>query len=913
MRLRLGPDKADGRAREWRALRLVAAMLSQLVLTLVISWRLLPGKGAVDYGDSSFLRNVTTVPTDVLGALTPNYLGQDQSATSFLYLPRGVLTWGLSRVGIPDSVVAYALSFGLVLACAFTVVVVVERVSRSALIALAAGAFVQVNGLSIDAIAFGGFAYFFTGTTALVLLMWRLWVGDRDGWSLRQSLLVALTSLLVFHPFFLAMYLIVLAAFFVPRFFGPGRRQAAAHLALSGGLSCALASYWLLPLIVSAVTRGTGANYDASNLQGVYQGFVEAARPGGAVRLLGYPNSTAAALYDGPLGIVAAFVIFGAALLAARKIASLPGAAWLLGGLVLFLSLGLGPDSVLTGSLWGYAWDHTSLVHFFRSFTRFLAPVPLLLVALLVLAAQGRDPRVIRGVTLGLMAVIAVASAPALTGDVGGALRASQIPGSYARAQAIVDQDPRDVSLASYPSTSYELYSWNVNPDLGIAIQSFYLQDYLFTKPVVFDRVTLSFSTQASGPLRAAFQAPLAQSTLGDLRSLNVGLVLVHKDFVDVNGRPVEAQPFLDFWDRHARTLLTTPEFTLFRIDRPDDLVGTDQRATVRPANPSRIDLELEASGQTSLRLNRNFDSRWRLYALPVGSSPLCPPGSAEPAGDGTRECSSARRFDALGTLLMRGARPVPAATHERGDDWANSWAFDAEQAREALPSRYSEVLPGGGIRLRLVMLYQPQRTQWLALLLSALTILGVAVVLLLLRRRARSGSTDVTEPVRAAPVLSTRWTQLRLVAIRACEFALPVLLIAQDRSAGTWANAVLVVVVTAMGLNYRSILWVVVAQVTMAGAFEVAGRDGAADVALASVTCLLVLVILRMLTADVEPGRESELGVPAGEGRPRQLVGLGGSAPPSGDAEIRSGATGTGWPPATSPQPGPAGAELGS
>jgi hypothetical protein len=695
-----------------------------------VSYKVLPSAGIITFGDGAYFHNVDTSWRNIATTLSPNYLGQDQSNTVLNYAPRVAVIFLLKIFHLSDNAIAYLMFFGLFFAASLVYYLVFYDISRNFYFGILAGLFVVLNNLSIETIAFGGAFYYYLGLISfglLISLMWKIYRQKRL--SIISIVLIILASLFIVQPFYFVIYGLIAFLFLLWcgwqwGFWKNLWKYGATLLGI-----IVVHSYWLLPFIFGSLRRGPQATY-GGNLDAVFMGFKSVASYVNAIDFFQYFDFFSRNFhqtifhYIFYIGIVFLLVLTAFFFKKTKKRSLL---LFLFILYLLFFNLALGPASNVFGAGWMFLWDHISWFSFFRSFSRFLIIIiPIYLFYFAVLNSEWESKYKNRIYIL-LCIVILMLNIDMFTGNLRGSIVTINIPKEYAALNSYFVNDNAENNIIAFPDASYESYQWSINENTKLIQQDYYLKDYLFTKPIIYDRTALSLYEQNNIFSDVFSMSPNFSNLDDNLSQMNVRYVLVQKDLLNIFSlKSVDYSVYEKYFsaDPHYSLLEDNQYFDLYRYDDQASQIESPN-SYFEEVNSTEYRIYLEnISKNQALTLLQNYNSNWYLYLHSNPSLSWCQP-DANFEDTQTTECANNKNFFGDGDLSYLWKEPIFDNTHVVANDYANGWTIDPNYIKQNFGPSYYKENPDGSIDIELTLYYKPQSYFNLGLIVSGATLLA--------------------------------------------------------------------------------------------------------------------------------------------------------------------------------------------
>jgi hypothetical protein len=740
-----------------RAARWIAPGVVFAAFVVALSYRVMPHDGAVIYGDNPyFWPNRSFDGFSVVQTSFGGFTRLVGMQTAFLtQLPR------LLSAVLSDAWSSYLLTYGLVFGTCLTYYIVAYKLTGSRAIGYLAGLFIILNSVTLEYLVIQPSHIF----AALIIyaLTFYLLMRVRGRFRLRHAVLLAVLSLGLTHPFLWMLQVVLLLGLFLFLILHE-REHMLGNALRTLGLIVLASAFWLIPFVVGSARSATADIY-AGNQASVFEGIRGKIQYVEAFQLFQYPGTWQEAAYDGRIPYYVHFggLAFAVGVFLFRGRRGIPRRFFLLllGLFVIAVTLGLGPNSALTGSLWQFAYERLPGFGFFRTFSRFLNLALVALVFLVVYAFDQlrRDRFRYYPHLLGFFLLVLLAShLPFFTGDLNGTITAAHVPKEYAALNANLDT-AGSFPVMTFPNIEYEAYEWNANRNQRIFQQIAYFKEFFLDQPVIFNRAAfhdLNITNDYFPRLLAYDDRFTLYSEFDEeLNRLGVKYVLVHKDLFDIRavieGLPylrtneelseaavVPFQRYTDYFSGNPRYRLLSDNsvFTLFENTSFQPILRTEE-ASFQKINDATYRVYLSnLDAERALALLQRFDRGWLIYPQRDPSARWCRPISSH--SDSLTECAPAQSGHDLGAVT----RVVPGQTlsvpHTETLGYANQWHIEASSFRDQFSEEYYSSNPDGSIDIELLIYFQPQSYFYLGLIITLVTLAGALAFLVWSSARRR-------------------------------------------------------------------------------------------------------------------------------------------------------------------------------
>lgn len=703
-------------------LQIILAIVLFLVITILASYKVFPSKGILTFNDFAFFHNWRTSLGEIATTLSSNYLGQEQSSILFNYAPKSVAINILNFFHFSDNQIAYILFFGLFFLSAVIYFFVFYKISRNYFFGLLAGIFVILNNLTIEHLAFGGAFYYFLGLISfagLFSVFWYIYKNSIVSW--KDIISIILIALLIIHPFYLVIYLSSLVIFFV--FFitysKNFKKNIIKFLIILLGI-VSVHAYWLFPFIYGTIHHTAIEIYN-NNIDNVFEGFLKVASYTNSVNFFQYFNLFSEhfhqttfhyIFYSGILLLIISSLFF---------INNKKHKLFLFFILIvyfIFSNLALGPVSQISGGLWNWLWNNVPFFKFFRVFSRFLIiiiPIYLLYFAVFTREWKYRYKNMIFA---GLILIILWLNIGILTGDLKGNILATQIPKEYQKINELFKNDTGNI--IAFPTAGYESYWWGMNTNRTIMTQDYYLKDYLFSMPIIYNRGALNLDKQNN-----IFEDTLKFGDFNEknldsnLLNMNISYILIQKDIIDVeNGKKIDYELFDKYFSANHKYILVENNqyFNLYRYNaNSGKSVKIDGDIIFQKINSTEYNINLKnLFNIKDLILLQRYNENWKIYLHKESNSNLDDKSMIK-------------------ELLYPFQKVLLDNNHKVAYDYANKWQIDAKYIKDNFSPDYYKINKDGTIDIELTLFFKPQSYFYWGILISVLSILILIISLLVL------------------------------------------------------------------------------------------------------------------------------------------------------------------------------------
>lgn len=692
-----------------------------LLMTLGMTYKVLPYNGGITYNDASFFWNIKENPLNTIMTWSSNYLGQAQSNNIFLYFSKGGLIWMLKSIIPNNYIVSYLINFIPMLLCAWVYYFIFQKITKNLYFGLAAGLFIMLNRAAINYILFGGMYNFYLANIGFALLIYQGYkIYTRRELTWRDVLIIILISLLLCHPYFMVGYIIFVLLFLI---FMKVKKNGIYILQIASIMLGILLvnSYWIINLVIGSLSRNPYNTYTKNNLSNVYEGFVSISTYLQKMSFVQYINT----FYENnifSLGHTILYIIlFLIVILTVWKYQNSKYGRLLIFVIVtyfIFFNLSLGPNSKITGGIWRYLWDNYSWFSFFRTFPRFsVILLPILIFGLAIFDIGWNNPRK-KFYLIGLMILTIIISLPVFSGNLEGQILATKIPKEYEKINVLTQMDLRDNNILALPSAPYERYLWGANINKQNFIQDYYLKDYLFDKPIIYNRISIELNNNKL--FHNVFDDSANLSNLHEtLNKMNIGYVLLEKQLIDDKGQTIDYKKYEKYFDnKKFMPIENNRYYQLYKYinNKSSVIMGKDIKYI--KINPTQYQINItNLSNPVDLNFLQTYDDNWVIL----------------PQGRITKPDKN-NKFIRMKDFTYFFKKPLFENNHKLLWDYANQWQIDPDEIKRKVDPKKYKLNPDGIIDINLVIYYKQQEYFILGLILSVVSIIACLALLVFQR-----------------------------------------------------------------------------------------------------------------------------------------------------------------------------------
>lgn len=722
-----------------QAIQLASACIFFLLTTFLASYKVIPLFGMITYGDGAYFHNIKSSWVDIATTFSSNYLGQDQSNILLTYVPRVAHILLFKFMGLSDNMISYLLFFGLFFVACMTYCLIFYKISKNIYFGVLAGLFVVLNNLSIEHIIFGAGFYYFYGIISFGFLLYMLWrIYQKKELHYKYCVIIILNSLLIVHPFYFIIYLTLLSLFFIfyhiSEYNGSKKNLFKYGMTLLGIL--AIHSYWLIPFIIGSLNRPPESTY-GGNLANVFDGFLSVSSYINAINFFHYPGFISRNFhqtfwhYIFYIGIIALIVV---SLFSIKKSKNKSFSVFILFSYIIFFNLALGPKSTIFGEIWLYLWNNIQFFKFFRSFTRFLViiiPLYLFYFAIFDIDWKYKYKNIIYTI---IIVIILLLNMSALTGDFNGNILATKIPEEYLNLNGYLDEDNNVGTIVTFPTIHYEGYIWGINNNTKIVRQNYYLKDYLFVKPILYERTSLNLVSK-NKIFYDIFGYANVRHFGNTFENMNIGYILVQKDLLNIFSlHGVDYKIYEEYFGSNPnyQIVVNNKYFSLYKFKKMTHILKSDN-IYFEKINPTKYKIFMkDVRSDTNLSFLQNFHQNWELYIERNPSNSFCWPIEDHKMDIETRagtitkinECRHKKIFFEGEELSYLYKNSIFDESHTSVNGYANGWIIDPEYIKKSYSPEYYDINSDGSINIELVLYFKTQSYFYLGLIISSITLL---------------------------------------------------------------------------------------------------------------------------------------------------------------------------------------------
>ena len=521
-----------------------------------ISYRVFPNHGLLMYGDAPYFWPSSNF--NVFSTWFDSFLGE-----SWLLRMCGTPITGnfplfLTSLGLSHELTSYTLNFLPVFLVCILFFYTAKIVSGNIYYGYFVGLFIILNNFILEQfIVWPG--HYFWNVLGLGLLFYLTWVIYEHGLSVKRSVLVILSSLLIIHPFLWVLYVSYSFCFIL--FVAIAKKDYkffACGLLILGCLFL-IHGYWLVPFLHSLTIQGAEGAY-SGNLAAVLEGYRSVATSANLFNLLNYPGFLDKGNIHNTFQIFFNFtlLILLALALLAKRMAKFT--LFLIVVLLFYFNLALGPNSLLSGKLWLWAFNHVPGFGFFRSFTRFLQISLISIIFIFALIVKNLEIKY-KNIFIGGMIVFLIFSHFIFfTGDLDGTIGTANVSKEYfdINAKYFNDKDVSTYSILCYPNIAYESNVWSINRNVEVFPQITYFKQFFLSQPIVFNAYFVSLDRRNDLFLfKDIFgfndKFRFTDNFDSQINQMNVRYILIQKDLFDILNidKAVEYQKYVFYFNNN--------------------------------------------------------------------------------------------------------------------------------------------------------------------------------------------------------------------------------------------------------------------------------------------------------------------------------------------------------------------------
>lgn len=686
------------------------------------------------YGDAPYVWSQGTVTG--LTTWNYNFLG-----SSWLVGMFGSLTNNLPRLfthlGLSDSMSAYLANYLPVLLACLAVFHVAKRISRRTSYAYFAGLFIILNNFTLEQLIIWP-GHYFWNVTGLVVLFYLLWQIHTSGFTFTRAAAIIACSLFMIHPLLWFLYILLFAVFVCFYTWSIGSVKAIVRGGVVLALIVLLNAFWIVPFTANLTAQTVGEAYHG-NAESVLSGYRSIANYFNLLLFKQYPGFSGSTsqrlIYNNSqfLFTLSLYLVLGLLLL---KKAMSRFAFFSLLVFLIFFNLALGPNSMITGSLWQWMYAHIPGFSFFRSFTRFLQVSLIALVVLIGVMLRDVRSKYVPWIAAAMILSMVSVNGIFLSGDLNGTVGAARIPKEYLELNAQYFSDGRSslYTILAYPGIPYESNTWSINRATDVFPQINYFKYYFFSHPVTYN-IYAVFLDQRNEKFKRVFNLTekhhFTASFNRDIDTMNIRYVLVQKDLYNI----LTPDPSVSY-TYYTDYLSSSPDFILrednayFSLyeNRSYQPIITGGNIQFMKIYDTMYRIRITSVRSTvALSFHQNFDPGWRLYSKPYAVEQWCSP--IKEFQEGATECRHANNFFAGSPLSGLWRKSVLDEIHTTVLDYANGWKINPDAIRSSFPPTAYHENGDGSIDLDLMLYFQPQSYFTLGIILSLFVIVGFVAI----------------------------------------------------------------------------------------------------------------------------------------------------------------------------------------
>ena len=743
-------------------MRNIFGLLIFLIFTLSISYKLFGG--IVGYADNQYYFTNNNY----------NFLSLWQDYSLGIYQPllfplSGYFTRLLNLLIKDQNIISYFVNYFPVYLTSIVTFFIAKKISGNLFYSYFIGFFIILNNFILEQLIYFSGVYFLN-VIALIILFYLIYEIYYSSIDYKKILFIILNSVLITHPFFFIMYLILIFLFFIFYLFKKiNKRKSFSLLSIFLGVIL-VHSYWLIPLIQSQFSQTEGEWY-RGNLNPVYEGFKATANYINLFNYANYPGLVSFKLHQGISQYFFYFTILACLTLIIfylkkKKDNDKKYMFFLMVVFLLFFTLALGPNSKLTGSIWTWAFNNIGGFAFFRSFTRFLI-VPLITIIFLfaIFISKWKLKIIYKNIIIAILIIFLFSTNLIFfTGNLKGTLGSYNVPKEYNQLnEEYFLNDSKNYSVISFPNIGYESYSWSINENIKDFPQMLYFNIYFFSKPIIYNCYALQLNSY-----NELFKKVFAYNDNfkfydgfdNDLSYFNIRYVLVRKDLFDILNidKKVDFQKYYNYFKNNKNYSLKEDNnyFTLFERNNYTPLF-LSENIYFKKINQTKYRLSIE-NLKTSQKLLflENFHKGWKLYLEPIPIKSTYQVSTTNNAADNNSgaepdNVNSTNVFEYLSTQkLLEGdefsylwRQQVFDESHIKVNEYANGWSIDPEYIKKNFDKKYYVENPDGSINIELVLYFKPQLFYYIGIIISVTTFIFCIIFLIikLLRIKFRNNS----------------------------------------------------------------------------------------------------------------------------------------------------------------------------
>lgn len=507
-------------------------------------------KGYIWYNDAAFYYNALSDPRSVFTTANYQYFFTSQGNSLFLYGLPSLFIYGINSIIQNPEITSKLLTFGIFYLTLIHLWYRTLAFTKKPIIAVAVSAiFLSLNS-TIEYINFGGFYYHFFSLNGLIILIFELVQSkDRHYLSWGNSAMLILSALLLNHPFYIILYLIIYTVFIFNSLKYKTQNYYIIKIILPILFLLIANMYWLIPFIISIINPSLNTAY-SQNGKFVFEGFKTAANIFNVLRFGQYYNSSSASIAgnDTNTYILPSLLLF-------TIVASFFNKHVFKYKVLIFLStvsifLAASAQLPLFNKLVEYAFHNISFFALFRSITRF-AIIYLIcsLVLLGVYLKHQKNYKLLSTITI----VLTIFSSTFLFRNnfLEGTINLTNPPKEYYTINKLTKSN-KDLNILVYPTTTYDSFTWSNNENKKAMQQIFLFYDYMLENPIITERTSLSLQYNSLFDKKILSDDLIKKNAVLEYNSIieetYIGYILIDKNKLDIfTGLPIEYKKYTEF------------------------------------------------------------------------------------------------------------------------------------------------------------------------------------------------------------------------------------------------------------------------------------------------------------------------------------------------------------------------------
>jgi hypothetical protein len=680
-------------------------------VVLVISHQLLPNTGGINYTDLTFFFNSKLAYENAFSAWNTMFAGHDMTFQISSRLSNLIISYPISLFINNPYLVSYLIVFGSFVAVLLTANFVLHKIYNNHLLSLFLPLFLIFNNFTLEAFFYGSNSFIFLGYISALLVIYNTYFIYKEGISMHRAILLAISSMLSFHPFvYVVINVFILLYFIFLILKKPFQRlKLVKFYILYLIVSILLNLYWMLPFIYDSLSVSNVVTQGADNNKAVFSAYEKISNVVNNLSFISFFGDIGKTLYFSNWQYIYYFSINLLIVLPffwlRKKINSYY--IFLYFSLLCFLELSLGPNGLFLGNIFSYLWEHVPAASFFRSFKRFYILVPIFYMLLIANALTNFKRK---SAFISIFAVITcIVHYPLLSGNLLGSLTTFNIPAPYIDLNNELEIDPDLYNVLDLPYNNYEWYSWTLTPGTKLHNPDLNWINYYLSKP----NVTLRLSTYLvsySGHLQNLNENILKGNSIDyETKTLNIKYIMVHKDLVDVHRMPIDNALYDTYFLQNKYPLVKSNEY--FNLYLNPSYIPNQKIIAVNPGTnlsfayktPSKYTANIQFGNHASTPLvfKESFSDNWKLY--------------------NDSDLEGENMFSDIRYLFKK---DVFSDTHIKYNNHGNQWT----------------ILAGSRPDSHLVLFFKPQAYYSLGLLITILTLISyISIEIHLFLKKKRS------------------------------------------------------------------------------------------------------------------------------------------------------------------------------